>query len=445
MTESSAAVYRRPADLLQRLIRFETVNPPGNEAACIGYIDDLLRDAGFQTKILARDPARPNLIARLEGRGAAPPLLMQGHVDVVTVADQAWQQPPFAGNVVDDFVWGRGALDMKGGVTMMLSALLRAKEEGLVPAGDVILVILSDEEAGGDMGARFLVEEHAELFEGVQYGIGEFGGFTLHLGGRRFYPIMVTEKQICWLKATVRGPGGHGSRPVRGGAMARLGAILTLLDEQRLPVHITPVVRQMIEAMADALPAPVSDVMLQLLDPEQTDATLDKLGEELGAVLNPLLHNTVSPTIVRGGDKINVIPGRVTLEMDGRLLPAFTPDDLLAELRAVIGDEVELEVLRHDPGPAEPDMALFDTLSDILREADPEAIPVPLTLTGVTDARFFARLGIQTYGFLPMNLPEGFQFSKTIHAADERIPVESVAFGANCVYRLLERYGERGA
>lgn len=445
MTDSDAAIYQRPADLLQRLIRFETVNPPGNEAACIGYIDGLLWDAGFQTSILARDPARPNLIARLEGRGAAPPLLMQGHVDVVTVEDQAWQQPPFAAKVVDDFIWGRGALDMKGGVSMMLSAMLRAKAEGLVPAGDVILVILSDEEAGGDLGARYLVENHADLFDGVRYGIGEFGGFTMHLGGRRFYPIMVTEKQICWLKVTVRGPGGHGSRPVRGGAMARLGEILTRLDEQRLPVHITPVAQQLIEALAGGLPAPASDGLLQLLDPEMTDATLDKLDEELSGLLNAMLHNTVSPTIVRGGDKINVIPGRITLEMDGRLLPGFAPDNLLAELRAVIGDEVELEVVRHDPGPSEPDMGLFGTLGGILQEVDPEAIPVPLMLTGVTDARFFAQLGIQTYGFLPMQLPEGFQFSKTIHAADERIPVESVAFGADCVYRLLQRYGEQGA
>lgn len=445
MTESTAAIYQRPSDLLQRLIRFQTVNPPGNEAACIGYIDQLLRDAGFQTSILARDPARPNLVARLEGRGAARPLLMQGHVDVVTVADQEWQQPPFAANVVDGFVWGRGALDMKGGVSMMLSALLRAKAEGLVPAGDVILVILSDEEAGGDMGARYLVENHAGLFDGVRYGIGEFGGFTMHVGGRRFYPIMVTEKQICWLKATLRGAGGHGSRPVRGGAMAKLGAMLTRLDHERLPVHVTPVARQMIEAVAGALPAPMSDVLRQLLDPEQTDATLDSLGEDLSRLLSPMLHNTVSPTVVRGGDKVNVIPGRITLEMDGRLLPGFAPDDLLAELRAVIGDEPEVEVVRHDPGPAEPDMGLFDTLGHILREADLEAIPVPLMLTGVTDARFFAQLGIQTYGFLPMKLPEGFQFSKTIHAADERIPVESVAFGADCVYRLLQRYGKEGS
>lgn len=445
MTESNTAIYQRPADLLQRLIRFQTVNPPGNEAACIGYIDELLRDAGFQTSILARDPARPNLVARLEGRGAAPPLLMQGHVDVVTVADQEWQQPPFAANLVDGYIWGRGALDMKGGVSMMLSALLRAKAEGLSPAGDVILVILSDEEAGGDLGARFLVENHADLFDGVRYGIGEFGGFTMHVGDRRFYPIMVTEKQICWLKATLRGPGGHGSRPVHGGAMAKLGATLTRLDQEQLPVHVTPVARQMIEAVAGALPVPMSDVLLQLLDPQQTDATLDSLGEDLSRLLSPMLHNTVSPTVVRGGDKVNVIPGRITLEMDGRLLPGFAPDDLLAELRAVIGDEPELEVVRHDPGPAEPDMALFDTLGNILREADPEAIPVPLMLTGVTDARFFAQLGIQTYGFLPMKLPEGFQFSKTIHAADERIPVESVAFGADCVYRLLQRYGQEEA
>ncbi|MDQ3460007.1 MAG: M20/M25/M40 family metallo-hydrolase [Deinococcota bacterium] len=433
--------HARPERLLQRLIRFDTTNPPGNEHACIGYLDGLLSEAGFDTTLLARDPGRPNLIARLKGRGAAPPLLLYGHVDVVTTAGQSWTRPPFGGEVAGGFVWGRGALDMKGGVAMMLSALLRAKAEGLNPAGDVMLALLSDEEAGGECGAGFLVEAHAGQFEGVRYALGEFGGFSLHLGGRRFYPIQVAEKQICWLKATVRGPAGHGALPMRGGTMARLGRVLRRLDRRRLPVHVTPVVRGMLTAVASSLPLPAGLVLRQLLNPALTGRALALLGAK-GRVFEPLLHNTVNATVVRGGDERtpNVIPGEVVVGLDGRLLPGYGPDRLMAELRRLIGD-VELELVRHDPGPAEADMGLFETLAGILRELDPDGIPVPLLLPGVTDGRFFSRLGIQTYGFLPMNLPEGFDFTKTIHAADERIPIGAVRFGAEAIYRALERYG----
>jgi acetylornithine deacetylase/succinyl-diaminopimelate desuccinylase-like protein len=432
----------RPAELLRRLLRYDTTNPPGNEGECIGYIAGLLADAGLKPTLLAKDPERPNLIARLEGWGEAAPLLLYGHVDVATTTGQSWTHPPFAGKVADGFVWGRGALDMKGGVAMMLAALLRAKAEGLRPAGDIVLAVLSDEEAGGGHGAEYLVEAHAGRFAGVRYAIGEFGGFSFYLGGRRFYPVQVAEKRICWLKATVRGPGGHGALPMRGGTMARLARVLRTLDRRRLPVHVTPVAKGMIETIAASLPLPTGLVLRQLLNPALTDRTLALLGDK-GRSFDPLLHNTVNVTVVRGGDtrEPNVIPSEVFLGLDGRLLPGYGPDDLMAELRGLTGKEVALELVRHDPGPAEPDMGLFKTLAGILRELDGEGVPVPLLLPGVTDGRTFSRLGIQTYGFLPMNLPEGFNFTETIHAADERIPVGAVAFGTEAIYRVLQRYG----
>ncbi len=435
------AVCQCPIELLQNLIRFNTTNPPGNEVDCIAYLNDLLTRAGFQTTLIARDPARPNLITRLAGRGDAPPLLLYGHVDVVTTEKQTWQHPPFEGKLVDGCVWGRGALDMKGGVAMMLAALLRAKAEGLTPPGDVVLAVVSDEEADSEHGARYLVENHAHLFKGIRYAIGEFGGFALRVGQLKFYPIMVAEKQVCWMKATVRGPGGHGSLSFRGGAMAKLGRLLQQLDQHRLPVHVTPAARQMFEAMAAALPAPFNEMMGQLLNPDFTDVVLGRLGN-LSPMFEPLLRNTVNATIVRGGEKINVIPSAIVVELDGRLLPGFTPNDMFAELRPLIGDDVELELIRYDPCPPEPNMGLFDTLAGILREVDPEGVPVPLLLSGVTDGRFFSRLGIQTYGFLPMNLPEDMDLTQLIHAADERIPAEALSFGADALYKVLQRFGE---
>ena len=437
---SSRPIYQRPVELLQNLLRFDTTNPPGNEADCVAYVNGLLREAGFETTLLARDPNRPNLIARLKGQGSAPPFLVYGHVDVVTTLGQAWTHPPFEGVIVDGCVWGRGALDMKGGVAMMLSAFLRAKAEGRAPAGDIVLAILSDEEGASDYGAKYLVENHPEQFKDIRYALGEFGGARFYFGRKKLYPIMVAEKQICWMKAYVRGPGGHGAFPMRGGAMTKLARLLQQLDRRRLPVHITPPARQMIKSMASALSFPQNLILRQLLNPMLTDRVLILLGTR-GQGLQPMFRNTVNATIVRGGEKINVIPSEIALELDGRLLPGFKPEDMIAELRRLIGDDVELEVLRHDSGPREPDMGFFDALAGILREADPGAVPFPMFMPGVTDGRFFSRLGIQTYGFTPMNLPPDLNLLQKAHAADERIPVESLDFGANAIYKALQLYG----
>lgn len=436
-------IYERPVDILRDLVRFDTTNPPGNEAACIGYVRDLLESAGIPTTLLAKTPSRPNLIARLPGRGDAPPFLWQGHVDVVTTANQTWSHDPFAADLIDGMVWGRGALDMKSGVAMMLAALLRAQAEGFQPAGDIILAVMADEEAASDYGARFLVEEHPEQFAGVRYAIGEGGGGTQTILGQRFYPIMVAEKQVCWMKSTLRGPGGHGSVPLRGGAMARLGQVLTTLDQHRLPVHLTPVTVQMIEAMAEALPDPADTLLARLLDPAQTDATLDEMlaqGIRAARSLDALLHHTVNATVVRGGHKTNVIPSVIELELDGRVLPGYSADDIQAEVRALLGDDLELEVIRHDPGLAEPDLTLYPLLAELVREADPAGTPIPAMVGGFTDGRMFARLGIQNYGFLPLNLPEEFTGLGLVHGADERVPVESIEFGTRILYRLLQRY-----
>lgn len=438
MAAKQTQIYARPAEILQKLIQFDTTNPPGDEAQCIAYIRDLLSEAGIESTIVAKTTNRPNLIARIKGTGNAKPILMYGHVDVVTTENQKWDHPPFEGKLVDGVVWGRGALDMKGGVAMMLAAFLRAKAKGLRPAGDILLAIVSDEEAGGDFGAKFLVEEHPELFKDIRYAIGEFGGFTLQIGNKRFYPIMISEKQICWMKATVRGQGGHGSLPVRGGAMAELSKLLKRLDENDTPVHVTPPARMMVEAMASALGGVQGMLLGQLNNPLFTKSILNLLGPS-GRVFYPLFHNTVSPTILHGSSKINVIPGEISLEMDGRLLPGFKPEDMINELRPIVGNNVELEIRQFEPGPAEPDMGMFNTLSQILKEADPEGVPVPLLLSGVTDGRFFSKLGIQTYGFLPLTLPKDFNFSATIHAANERVPAAAIEFGADAIYKALER------
>jgi acetylornithine deacetylase/succinyl-diaminopimelate desuccinylase-like protein len=439
-TGVDVAVHERPAELLRRLLRFDTRNPPGSERACIDWLEGVLRRGGLETRVVAADPERPNLVARLRGEGAAAPLLLQGHVDVVSTSGQRWAHPPFEGVLADGCIWGRGALDMKSGVAMMVAAVLRVAAGGRRPAGDVVVALLSDEEAGGDLGARVLVERHAQLLDGVRYAIGEFGGFSMEIAGRRFYPIQIAEKQVCWMRATVRGPAGHGSLPMRGGAVAKLARLLRTLDRRRLPVHVTDVPRQMLETIAAELPAPAAAAIRGLLNPRLTDGLLRVLGES-GRAFDPLLHNTLNATIVRAGDQVNVVPSEATVDLDGRLLPGFGPDALLAELRSLIGTQVELEVVRYEAGPGEPDLTLFGLLSDVLRERDPHGTPVPMLLPGITDARIFAKLGIQTYGFLPMQLPPDLRFLQLLHAADERLPAEAVEFGTDALRAVVERYG----
>lgn len=249
-------LFENPEQILGDLIRFNTTNPPGNERECITYITHLLDRAGVPYQIKARDANRPNLIARLTGRGDSRPLLLQGRVDVVTAAHQAWRHPPFGGDIIDGCVWGRGPLDMKGGVTM-LAAVLRAASEGFRPAGDILLAVLSDEEAGSDPGAG-----------------------AMYIAGRKFYPVQVAEKQVCWTEAIVTGPGGHGSIPLTGGAMARAADLIRRLDRKTMNPHVTPVVRQMIKTIADNVPAGTGLILRRLLNPLMTKLVFKLLGEK---------------------------------------------------------------------------------------------------------------------------------------------------------------------
>lgn len=251
---------------------------------------------------------------------------------------------------------------------------------------------------------------------------------------------MVAEKQICHIRAFVRGASGHGSLATNDGAMGRLARVLDRLERFPMPVHVTPVPREMFQAVASHVSWPAGFALRRLLNPSLTNPTLKLMGDKAVA-FDPLLRHTVNATMVRGGQSVNMAPGESELLLDGRLLPGFIPGSLLGELQTIVGEDVSLEVIHHDPGPAKPDMGLFDTLAGVLREADLQGVPVPMLLPGSTDARFFSRLGIQTYGFLPMNLPSGFRFPSAVHGIDEGIPVESLSFGADAIFHVLRRLG----
>ncbi len=341
-----------PVALLQQLLRFDTSNPPGNEARCISFIEELLRGAGLQTRLIESAPGRPNLIARLEGRGVSPALLLHGHVDVVPAPEPNWQHPPFAGDIVDGFVWGRGALDMKGGVAMLLAAVLMAAGDTVKPPGDVLVAMVVDEECGSDHGAAFLVDRHRELLKGVRYGIGEFGGFSLPAGrNRRVYPVQVAEKQLCWMRATIRGEGGHGALGQADGAITGLLRALRGVQRGRLPVRMTPLVRIMFNQLACELPW-----ARRMLTRGMLQAHAEALMSRLGAIpetFEPMLRNTVSVTGICAGGQGNVIPGSVTLDLDCRMVPGCEVQG--ADLRAVCAHgtrcRVRAHTLRSRPGP----------------------------------------------------------------------------------------------
>lgn len=427
-----------PVYLLQQLIKFDTTNPPGNERECIEYIEYVLNAADIETKIYTENEQRPNLVARIPGNGTADPLLLYGHADVVPTEGQEWHYPPFEGKVVGDCVWGRGTLDMKGALAMMISSLLKLKTEEILPSGDIIFAVVSDEEAGG-LGAKYLVEKHSELFKGVKYAIGEFGGFTMYAGNQKFYPIMVAEKHKCPVEVVFKGYGGHGSIPVKNGAAAKAGKFMSIINKKKLPVHITPVVEAMINKMADNLPA-VQKFLLRLMLKKNFTNLIIKLMGENGAAFDSILHNTINATLISGGTKINVVPEEVTVTLDGRMVPGIEPEEFLEEIKNIAGQDAEASIIKYDKGPVEVNLGLFDTLAGIIKEKEPNGIPTQLLVPGVTDARHFSKLGIQTYGFTPMLLPKGLNFTQLIHGSDERIPVEALQFGTEAIFALLNKF-----
>jgi acetylornithine deacetylase/succinyl-diaminopimelate desuccinylase-like protein len=432
--------YPAVIEIAMQLITFRTVNPPGDELPAQDYLQALLEDAGFSVQRFEKVPGRPNLVTRLAGEGLREPLLFYGHTDVVGVEGQSWEAPPFDGVIRDEMLYGRGALDMKAGVAMLVHALLKARAQRLRPAGDIILAIVVDEESGGQAGMQYLLKAHPEVFSGVRFAIGEFGGFPLYTFGHKFYRIGVSQKQYAHLRMRLHAPGGHGSLPARETVMAQLGRALVKLDQASMPYHKTPIVEKIIQAMMKVLPGHYRDALDGLLDPERFEASLAAIGPGR-EWFESLFRDTANPTIVRAGNKFNVIPAEAVVEIDARILPGRTTEDLVAELRALLGELVSIEVIASGPKTKpEVDFSLFDTLAGILKELDPTGTPIPYLFNESPDGRLLEDVGIQNYGFIPMDLPPAIDLPALIHAENERVPIAAIQFGATALYELLKRY-----
>lgn len=396
---------RETIDQLRALIRLNTANPPGNERIAADYLAAELGGAGIEPAIVEAAPDRANLIARIAGSDPAlAPLMLSSHTDVVPVEAARWSRDPFGGEVADGCVWGRGSIDMKSKCAMDLGIALALRRAGVTPRRGLIVAAVADEEAGSELGARWLVERHPELVR-AGFVLNETGGFTLFLGERRFYPIQVAEKGFVTVKMTITAAPGHGSMPRADTAIAWMAEIIGRLTRNPMRRRLTPLMRR----------------------------TLAELGispDHAPPLFRPMLSNTVTPTIVRAGYKDNVIPGEAWAILDGRTLPGEDERGFMAELREIVGPEPSLEVLKSaPPAEASADTELFSLIRRRTEAADPGARVIPWMLPGATDSKFYAQLGAVCYGFAPVRLEARMPFGALYHGNDERMPIDGMLWG----------------
>ncbi|MFJ5532365.1 M20/M25/M40 family metallo-hydrolase [Streptomyces sp. NPDC093261] len=422
-------------DLCRELIRIDTSNygdhsGPGERKAA-EYVAEKLAEVGLEPQIFESHKGRASTVARIEGEDPSrPALLIHGHTDVVPANAQDWTHDPFSGEIADGCVWGRGAVDMKDMDAMTLAVVRDRLRSGRRPPRDIVLAFLADEEAGGTYGARYLVDHHPGLFEGVTEAISEVGGFSFTVNEqRRLYLIQTAEKGMHWMKLTVAGTAGHGSMIHRDNAITELSEAVARLGRHTFPVRVTKTTRAFLDELGDALGTE--------LDPEDMESTLARLGG-IAKLIGATLSNTANPTQLHAGYKVNVIPGEATAHVDGRFLPGFE-EEFLADLDRILGPKVRREDVHSDKAVETTfDGALVDAMQSALQAEDPGAKAIPYMLSGGTDAKSFDELGIRGFGFAPLKLPPELDFAGMFHGVDERVPVDALKFGVRVLDRFID-------
>ncbi|GAA2876792.1 peptidase M20 [Actinoplanes cyaneus] len=421
--------------LCQDLLRIDTTNT-GDPRTTVGervaaeYVAEKLADAGIESRLLESAPTRANLVARIPGadrtRGA---LLVHGHLDVVPADKREWSVDPFSGEIKDGYLWGRGAVDMKDFDAMVLAVVREWQRVGYTPPRDIVLAYTADEEAGMEYGSQWLVQNHPGLFEGCTEAIGEVGGYSYTVNDDlRLYLVQTAEKGLDWLRLHANGRPGHGSFIHDDNAVTALAEAVAAVGRHKFPVVVTPTVRAFLEQVGEAL-----GIDIDPADPEIAIAKLGPIANLIGATI----RNTANPTRLEAGYKDNVIPGKASATVDCRTLPGQA-ESFLAELREIIGPDVEIEHVHRQPAvETEFGGPLVDAMGAALRAEDPGARTVPYLMSGGTDAKAFSTLGIRCFGFAPLQLPPDLNFAALFHGIDERVPVEGLKFGVRVLDRLL--------
>jgi acetylornithine deacetylase/succinyl-diaminopimelate desuccinylase-like protein len=423
-------------DLARDLIRIDTTNTGdpatlSEERIAAEYVAAKLDEVGYDITYLESGArGRGNVVARLAGadpaRGA---LLIHGHLDVVPADASEWTRHPFSGEVADGYLWGRGAVDMKGMVAMTLAVARQLKRDGTVPARDLIFAFLADEEAGGFQGSRWLVEHRRDLFDGATEAIGEVGGFSVTLADDvRAYLIETAEKGIMWLRLRAHGTPGHGSMIQSDNAVAKLAAAVTRLDQHVFPQIITPPLREFLDG--------VTAITGQAFPEDDLDQAIGRLGG-IARIIGATLRDTANVTMFNAGYKANVVPSVATAEVDVRVLPG-RQEAFEQELLDILGPDVEATWTPGLPSIQTTfDGALVDQMTAAIRAEDPTAHTLPYMLSAGTDAKSFDQLGIRHFGFSPLRLPPELDFTALFHGIDERVPTEALRFGTRVLLRLL--------
>ena len=411
------------ARIARDLIRFDTTNYGGGrsngERDAAHYLEAELTRIGLSPQLFEAAPGRVSVVARVPGRdGARPGLVLHGHTDVVPADDRAWSMDPFAGEIRDGMLWGRGAVDMKDMDAMILTALGELLAAGELPAREVIVAFFADEEDGGAYGSHHLVEHHPELFRGATEAVSEVGGYSIDVDGTRAYLLQTGEKALVWLRLVARGGAAHGSRLFRDNAVTKLARAVARLGDEVWPVHLTDTTRAQLAQLADLMEIGAAD----------PDALIARTGTAAG-FLQAGIHVTSNPTVLQAGYKHNVIPDRAEALIDVRPFPG-QEEQVIARIQEIVAPDAEVEVLRSDIGLEAPRQGqIVERMIAALHRHDPGAPVLPYLMSGGTDNKALASLGIAGYGFAPLQLPAGMDFPGMFHGVDERVPLDALVFG----------------
>jgi acetylornithine deacetylase/succinyl-diaminopimelate desuccinylase-like protein len=424
---------RDATELLQQLIRFDTVNPPGNEQALQNFLQDKLEAVGFDCVQLSAQTGRPNLVARLPGRSDGPTLGLLGHADTVLANPADWTVDPWSGELRDGCVWGRGALDMKDQVACVVAAACALAGEGWRPgSGELLIVVTADEEMGAKLGAQWLCNEHADLVR-CDYVVNEGGGQLLSVGGKRVYGVCAGEKGVFRFTVATEGRAGHASIPRIGdNALTKLAPIVEALGKAgHGPLTLQPEVAAMVAALGIDTAG----------DADAALAELERLDPRLAVMLEPLMGVTFSPTMIRASEKENVIPARAYLRVDCRVPPEEGEEAAREAVEQIVGtDGYELTFEERVMGSRSPvDTPLMDFIRSFVEQEDPGALVVPSGLQGFSDSHWWRQAfpGCVVYGFLPARAFDVFEATPLVHGADERVPVEDLRLGARFFAKLV--------
>lgn len=420
--------------IVSDLIKIDTSNygdgsGPG-EALAAEYVQASLQEVGIAAERYETTSAkRQGVYARIQGSDSSrPALMLHGHLDVVPAAAGDWTYDPFGAEIHDGCIWGRGAVDMKDGVGMIVALSRFWARNGIVPPRDIVLQFMPDEEAGSRHGSHWIAENRKDMFQNVSQAVGEVGGFSLTLKEDvRLYLVQTAEKGIRWMKLRAEGTAGHGSFLNNDNAVTKLAQAVAAVGNHQFETLLTPTVRDFIKSVSDAL-----EIELSIDDPQELLSHLGPIARIIGATLS----NTANPTMLNAGYKHNVIPGEASAMIDGRFLPGFE-ENLLRDIDRLLPDGVYREDVISDIAVEAPfEGQLVDAMDAAIRAEDPFGTPVPYTVSGGTDAKAFSTLGIDCYGFLPLLLPPELDFAAMFHGVDERVPVEGLEFGM----RVMEKF-----